>query len=376
MSAGGALPEHERLERDPRVVLTLDAGGTHLVFAAVRGAREMGPPITMAAAADDRAASLSALVDGFQRLREQAGTPDAISFAFPGPANYPAGIVGGAHNLPAFAGGVALGPMLQDHFGVPVFINNDGGLFAYGEALAGFLPWVNRLLAEAGSPRRCRSLFGATLGTGFGGGIICDGRPYVGVNGAAGEVWAMRHKLEGAHCVEDGVSIRAVRQEYARRAAGDAQPPLDPREIFEIAEGRRPGDRAAAAEAFRRLGEVAGDALADVMTLLDAPIVLGGGLSAAASLFLPALVAEMNGRLRCAGREVPRTDLTAFNLEDPADRRRFLACDAREVEVPGSGRKVRDEASRRIAVGLSRLGTSRATALGAYAVAVQALDKA
>ena len=66
--------------------------------------------------------------------------PVAISFAFPGPADYPAGIIGDMSNMPAFRGGVALGPILEDQFGIPVFINNDGDLFVYGEAIAGFLP--------------------------------------------------------------------------------------------------------------------------------------------------------------------------------------------------------------------------------------------
>ena len=46
-------------------------------------------------------------------------------------------------NFPAFRGGVALGPFLKEKFGIPVFINDDGNLFAYGEALAGILPSVN-----------------------------------------------------------------------------------------------------------------------------------------------------------------------------------------------------------------------------------------
>ena len=67
------------------------------------------------------------------------------------------------------------GPMLEDRFGIPVFINNDGDLFVYGEAIAGFLPYVNDLLEKAGSPKRYQNLFGVTLGTGFGGGIVRDG---------------------------------------------------------------------------------------------------------------------------------------------------------------------------------------------------------
>ena len=60
----------------------------------------------------------------------------AISFAFPGPADYPNGIIGGwLPNFPSFRDGVALGPFLQEKFGVPVFINNGGDLFAYAFAL-------------------------------------------------------------------------------------------------------------------------------------------------------------------------------------------------------------------------------------------------
>jgi glucokinase len=364
-----------RLQDDRRVVLTLDAGGTNFVFSAMRGGEPLGEALSLPARGDDQQACLGVLVDGFARLREQAGTrPAAISFAFPGPADYPAGIVGNAHNLPAFREAVPLGPMLEDHFGVPVFINNDGGLFAYGEAIAGFLPHLNALLAGVGSHRRYRTLFGATLGTGFGGGIVLGGGLHFGDNGAAAEVCGLRGKLERDHCVEDGVSIRAVRGEYARRAGISLEACPEPREVFEIAEGRLPGDRAAAVEAFRRMGEVAGDALAHVVTLLDCPVVLGGGLSGAASVFLPALVEEMNAVLRCAGGGMPRTPVRVCNLEDPVERDAFLGCPLQGMTVPGSGRRVTYDPAKRVAVGLSRLGTSRAVAVGAYALALESLD--
>ena len=78
---------------------------------------------------------------GFKAI--QAGlpeTPVAISFAFPGPADYQAGIIGDLPNFPSFRGGVALGPFLEDIFGIPVFINNDGSLFAYGRGVDGSAP--------------------------------------------------------------------------------------------------------------------------------------------------------------------------------------------------------------------------------------------
>jgi glucokinase len=361
--------------QDRRVVLTLDAGGTNFVFSAIRGGSEIAEPCTLPSRADDLRASLATIVAGFEDAAARAATaPAAISFAFPGRADSPAGIVGNAHNLPAFEDPVALGPMLEDRFQVPVLIHNDGDLFAYGEALAGFLPYVNDLLASANSPFRFRSLFGATLGTGMGGGVVLDGRLHAGDNAGAAEVWALRNKLDPASCVEDGVSIRAVREEYARRAGLEPTDAPDPQAISDIAGGRRDGHVEAAREAFRRLGELAGDALAMVVTLLDCPVVLGGGLAGAAPLFLAPLVAEMNGRIRCAGRDIRRSHLRVFNLEDPEQRDGFLQSESHALEVPGSGRTVCYERVKHLPLGVSRLGASRATAIGAYAVALDRLD--
>ena len=52
---------------DPRVVLTLDAGGTNLVFGAVRGGREIVPPVTISAAAGTIDEFLKLLITGFRR---------------------------------------------------------------------------------------------------------------------------------------------------------------------------------------------------------------------------------------------------------------------------------------------------------------------
>ena len=70
-----------------------------------------------------------------------------------------------------------------------VFINNDGDLFAYGEAIAGFLPYVNCLLKKTGSPKRYKNLIGITLGTGSGGGIVCDGELFIRDNGVTVADW-------------------------------------------------------------------------------------------------------------------------------------------------------------------------------------------
>jgi glucokinase len=365
------------IKQDPRIVLTLDAGGTNFVFGAMRGGQEILSPFSRPSNGTDLALCLQTIGDGFAEAKSKlTEAPAAISFAFPGPTDYPAGIIGDLANLPGFRGGVALGPMLEDQFKVPVFINNDGDLFAYGEAMAGLLPEVNRALSATGSSKRFRNLLGVTLGTGFGGGLVRDGQLYLGDNGAAMEIWSMRNKLEPEATAEEGISIRAVRRVYAEHAHLSMHDCPEPRDIHRIALGELQGDRIAALEAFRRLGEVTGDALANASILLDALVVIGGGLSGAADLFLPALVQEMNSSLRCGpGSQGPRMEIRAFNLEDPEARESFYQGQATMVEVPGSQRKVAYDPLKRVGVGLSRLGTSRASALGAYAFALAELDR-
>lgn len=361
---------------DPRIVMTLDAGGTGLQFSAIRGNQPVIPSISLPSAADDLERSLANIIAGFEGVQQQLPErPVAISFAFPGPADYPAGIITNVGNLPAFKGGVPLGPLLQAKFGIPVFINNDGDLFAYGEAIAGFLPYVNGLLEQAGSPKRYHNLLGLTLGTGLGGGIVRDGRLFIGDNSAAGEVWLLRNTLDPALNAEEGASIRAVRRVYAELSgiAPDAAP--EPREIFEIGMQRTGGHHAAAIEAFRRMGEVVGDVMAQALTLVDGLVVIGGGISGAHPLFLPAAVDAMNGEYAGRGAIPPRRRLVprAFNLEDPGERETFLRGESREVAVPGTARKIQFDPLQRTGVGLSRLGTGEAVSIGAYAFALDQL---
>jgi glucokinase len=361
---------------DKRAVLTLDAGGTNLVFSAIRSNEEMAQPITLPTQANDLNKCLSNIVDGFRQVQSCVkGKPVAISFAFPGPADYPNGIIGDLSNLPCFRGGVALGPMLEERFGLPVFINNDGDLFAYGEAISGFLPRLNALLLKAGSRKTYRNLFGVTLGTGFGAGIVRDSDLFIGDNAAAAEIWVVRNKKYPNSPAEESVSIRGVQREYAIQTGVPIEQAPAPKEIFEIASGRRQGNRDAALAAFQVMGEVLGDALAEAVTLIDGPVVIGGGLAGAHSVFMPALIRGLNGALqKLDGEEVNRTELKAFNIEDETECAAFLKGDVREISVPGSNKRILYDPQKRIGIGLSVLGTSRATSVGAYAFALHALD--
>jgi glucokinase len=361
---------------DRRIVLTLDAGGTNFRFSAIYGNKPVTDTVTMPSSGDDLDKCLSNIVEGFTRIKEQCPVmPVAISFAFPGPADYPNGIIGDLGNLPGFRGGVALGPMLENLFSVPTFINNDGDLFAYGEAISGFLPYVNGLLEKAGSPKQYKNLFGVTLGTGFGGGIVSGGSLLSGDNSISGEVWLLRNKLFPDMNAEEGASIRAVRQVYAEKAGIPFEKSPEAREICDIGMGQAAGNRAAAIEAFRQLGEVVGDAMANALTLVDGLAVIGGGISAAWPLFLPTLVAELNSSYTGPdGKQFRRLASMAFNLEDSVQTEKFLSGESRQIAVPGTKKKIAYDPLQRIGVGVSRLGTTEAVAIGAYAYALNKLD--
>ena len=299
--------------------------------------------------------------------------PAAISFAFPGPADYRNGIIGGyLPNFPSFRDGVALGPYLEREFGVPVFINNDGDLFAYGEALCGALPEINRRLAMSGCAKQFRNLIGYTFGTGFGVGIVVDGRLNRGDNSCV-ETFCLPHKSKSALMVEEGVSVRAIQRVY-RELSGDMSE-LTPKDICDIADGRRSGDADAARRSFDEMGETAGHAMALAASLIDGIIVIGGGITAARHLMIDGIMRSLQATVCSAGGDVVRcVQPEVFNLDDPAEFSRFSAGDRRTIMIPGTDIPVVYDPMKRIGVTFSRLGASRAISAGAYAFALSEID--
>ena len=136
--------------------------------------------------------------------------------------------------------------------------------------------------------------------------------------------------------------------------------------------GTETGNQQIAKEAYTKLGEVAGDAIANAMTLIDGLVVIGGGLSGAHKLFLPRIVEEMNSQFASGAG---RLEVRAFNLEDKNDLELFTKGEEREVKIPGTEKTIKYDSLQRIGVGISRLGTEKAVNIGAYAYALSNLDK-
>lgn len=353
-------------------VMTLDAGGTNFVFSAIKNAEEVVKPVGTPSMGHDLNQCLKNIIKGFEVVKKQLSEPpDAISFAFPGPADYDNGIIGDLTNLSGFKGGVALGPMLEHHFGIPVFINNDGDLFAYGEAMYGLLPEINHKLRMAGSNKHYRNLSGVTLGTGFGGGFVFNNELMIGDNGAGGEVCLMTNPFDDTLFAEESISARAVVNEYFNAAPSETSG-LTPADVYAIAKGTKPGNQDAAQESFRKFGKALGMILSGVTSIMDAPVVIGGGLANAWELFAPEMLDIMQHNTKII-KGHPRNQLLmkTFNLESEEEFKEFAMGKQTRVNVPFSDREVSHDSMKRIGVGRTRLGTSKAIALGAYAFALK-----
>ena len=363
-------------EHDNRIVMTLDAGGTNLVFSAIQSNRQVVEPISIPASHDSLESCLRSIIKGFTEVKKKlATTPAAISFAFPGPADYERGIIGDLPNFPSFRGGVALKAMLEKEFGLSVFINNDGNLFAYGEALCGFLPYINGKLKEAGNPKQYRNLLAVTLGTGFGAGVVIDNVLLTGDNGCGGDTWLARNKRYPNLIAEESVSIRAVVNRYIA-LSGEKVDKLTPKDVFEIAEGTKAGNKISAIQSFEELGEVLGATIAQALNIVDGIVVIGGGLAGASKYIMPSVVKELRTNLYLNnGTPIPILQSDAYDLTDEKDIASFVKDETSVVKVPFSDETVVYHEAKKVGVAVTQIGTSHAVSLGAYAFALNSLGE-
>jgi glucokinase len=356
-------------------VLVLDAGGTNLVFNAVTNGTIMDQTYSLSADSENLEDLLKKIMHGFHEINKRTGENGvAISFCFPGPADFENGIIGDLENLPFFRGGVPLKKMLENEFKLPVFINNDGDLFTLGEAIGGLLPEINRKLQAKHVDKQYKNLLGVTLGTGFGGGIVTDGHLFLGDNSAGAEINRMADPFNWSRSIEETLSIRGLKRLFAEESGLLQDEVPEPYFIFRIGMGQEKGDRPAALKAWEKFSVTLAEALANATTLIDGLVVIGGGLSGAYHLFLPNAIELMNRNFnRSDGGQFPRMEINAFNLEDKQGLEAFLKYEKKVVNVPFSQEQQIYFSEKKTGIGITRLGTSHSVAIGAYAFAMEQL---
>jgi glucokinase len=130
--------------------------------------------------------------------RELAG----VGVGSPGDADETTGVVSDARNLPGWIGPFPLGEHLAGQLGVPVKVGNDVQVAVQGEF-------------ELGAAKDFDTILGVWWGTGVGGGLILDGKPWLG-RGTAAEIGHVVVKMSGPRCT---CGRKGCMEAYAGRMA-------------------------------------------------------------------------------------------------------------------------------------------------------------
>lgn len=357
------------------IILTLDAGGTNFVFSALQHGKIITDIVCLPASTKTEAACTATLIEGFEILKNNIKQPiSAISFAFPGPADYTNGIIGDLPNFSGINGNYRLKFILETHFKCPCFINNDGNLFAYGEALKGALPEINTTLKATGNPKKFSNLIGITLGTGIGCGIVINGTLLTGDNSSGAEIHNMSNLINPLWNIEESVSARAIQRVYAEKAKIELDPNVMPNHIYEIARISQGINKDAALYSFNQYGKALGFVLADLINIIDGLVVIGGGVSSAWNLFAPAMFEAIQTKYQLPnGNTTNRTTVQVFNAEKEKEKQTFLKGAVEEIHISTNNTISYDTISR-TAVMRSKNGASKSISIGAYHFAISQLN--
>jgi glucokinase len=263
----------------------IDLGGTKIQTVVVDdrnvvAGQARGQTPTTGAPGDVAVAMLLALREAAAAAGVAPADLTQVGVGSPGEVDAATGTVTSARNLPGWEGSYPLGPELADELGTAVVLGNDVQVATDAEA-------------QLGAGRSYRSMLGVFWGTGVGGGIVLDGRPWLG-RGGAGEIGHVVVKIDGAHCP---CGRRGCMEAYAgrnalERRARELHAKGEPTELFKLARKRgrerlTSGIWAAALErkdalATKLIGravEALGAGVASVDNVLDVEvIILGGGL--------------------------------------------------------------------------------------------------
>jgi len=205
---------------------------------------------------------------------------EGIGVGSPGSVNDDEGTVSSAKNLSDWGGTYNLREALEGELGAPVSLGNDVDLAVDAEF-------------EVGAAKAYQSLLGVFWGTGVGGGIILDGKPWLG-RGTAAEIGHMVVKMDGARCP---CGRKGCMEAYAGRGAMEARARRrvekgEKTHLFKIMEERgrdrlssgiweralERGDKMAQ-ELLDEAIEALGNGVASAVNLLDPEaVVIGGGL--------------------------------------------------------------------------------------------------
>src|SRR4051794_14281789 len=263
----------------------IDLGGTKIQAAVVDAKHQVlvearRPTPTKGGPRDVAAEMVTALEAAATAAGTTARSLNGVGVGSPGDVDEATGDVSQARNLPGWEESFPLAATLSEQFGTPVRVGNDVSVATNAEF-------------ELGAGRDATSLLGVFWGTGVGGGLILDGKPWLG-RGAAGEIGHMVVKRGGAKCT---CGRHGCMEAYAGRGAMEIKARKEVKQgaktdLFRIMEERgrdrltsgvweraiKHGDDLAT-RLIDRAVKALGVGIASAVNLLDPEaVIIGGGL--------------------------------------------------------------------------------------------------
>ncbi len=262
-------------------VVAVDLGGTHIRVACADANAKFHQPRQYDTLANEGPESVFArVVAAIREIASDFSNVRGIGLGAPGPLDPWKGIILSAPNLPGTRD-LPIKARLEKEFRVPAFIGNDANLGALGEH-------------RYGAGRGVLHMIYITISTGIGGGIISEGKLYLGARGLAGEVGHQTLEAYGPRCncgnvgclevLAAGPAIArnaqdALRNGRASKMSEHVKGDIDTITAKEVTDAAREGD-ALAFEILKRAGFYIGLGIVNLIHLFDSQlIVIGGGVA-------------------------------------------------------------------------------------------------
>ena len=284
------------------LILGIDLGGTKILTAVTNTqGKILSRDHSITPAKKGQEAVIKSILESVGRALEQARIAavdlTAIGLGAPGLSNPETGILFTSPNLPGWKD-VPLRDIIEKELGRKAFLINDANAAAMGEL-------------HFGAGRGARNFIYITVSTGIGGGIINDGKIYMGSTGTAGELGHMVIDDGGPQCncgnkgcwetLASGTALaREARHRIKEGAATSilkyADGNIEKINAEAIHEAAQAGDKLAN-ELIAQTAYYLGVGLANLINIFNPEvIVIGGGLSNIGDMLLKPAFEEAGRR--------------------------------------------------------------------------------
>jgi glucokinase len=252
-------------------VIGVDVGGTKILAAVVSRDGSLGVRLERPSDHSSQDALLAELDSLVEELHRTEPGAVALGFGIPSRIDQRSGHALKSVNIPLE--GVDLRDRMREQHGLPVALDNDANAAAIAE-------W------QVGAARGARNVVMLTLGTGVGGGLILDGRPYRGATGSGAELGHIVLEPGGPPCGCGGhghlesFAAGPAADRVARSLYGDGS------DAHELVRRGRDGEPEAV-EALAGIGRYLGSGIATFVNVFEPElVVVGGGFGDAGELLL------------------------------------------------------------------------------------------